>query len=434
MMRTPHGPKAIDVGVSRRAAERMVTSANRSDVPPLAGGASPQVLGIYVDEAFSISDVDGKQLIATDCAFFLFAFEVGRRFEGMVVFARVCRDGAAEHALPDEARLVALPYYRDLRQVQQVRRAFLGTLRAFWHGLQGVDVIWVFGPNPFAVVFVALALMRGRRVVLGIRQDSLEYFRARVGRRRLHPMLGLAWTLDRIWRLLARRLDATVVGAELARSYGPSAHDIIVSLVSSNEIARARPDRDWSGEITLLTVGRIDVEKDPFLTVELVARLQAAHPDRFRLVWVGHGPLEEPVRARIAELGLTARVDLRGYVAFGPPLLALYRTAHALVHVSLTEGVPQTIVEALACGTPVIASSVGGIPDLLRHGAAGLLVPPKRADALAGAVLRLSEDEALRRRLVAGGLAVARTRTLEGESERTARLLALAEHGPSRHR
>ncbi len=409
-----------------------VAKASRPVLAPVAGAASPEVLGIYVDDLFFVSEVEGEELISTDCAFFLFASEVGRRFAGTVVFARARADGTGEHTLPHGTRLIGLPYYRDLRRLRQVRRAFVGTLRAFWHGLEGVDIIWVFGPNPFSIVFVALALIRRRRVVLGIRQDSFEYFRTRVGRRRAHPTLAVAWTLDRLWRVLARRLHATVVGAQLARAYGPRALDITVSLISKDEIARALPNRDWRGEITLLTVGRIDVEKDPFLTVEVVARLQAAQPDRFRLVWLGRGPLEEPVRARIGELGLAGCVDLCGYIAFGPKLLALYRSAHALVHVSLTEGVPQTIVEALACGTPVVASSVGGIPDILDHGAAGLLVPPRRADAFAEAVLRVSEDEALRRRLVERGLALARARTLEDESERVARFLSRP-HRVDRH-
>ena len=61
---------------------------------------------------------------------------------------------------------------------------------------------------------------------------------------------------------------------------------------------------------------------------------------------------------------------------FGPKLLDLYRSAHIFVHVSLTEGVPATIIEALGSGTPVVATAVGSVPETLEHGGAGLLVPP----------------------------------------------------------
>ncbi len=400
---------------------------------PDADVALRNALGIYLDDVFFVDDSQRGTVISTDCAFALFAAEVGLQFHRTVIFGRARTDGTGAHTLAPGARLVGLPYYRDLRQLRRVVGTSIAAARAFWRGLDDVGTVWVFGPNPFSIVFVALALLRRRRVVLGIRQDGLEYFRARIGNGRVRPALAVAWTLDRLWRLFARRLDATVVGSELARAYGPRALAFTVSLVSKDDVVRTPPARDWSREITLLTVGRIDVEKDPFLTLELMARLEAAHPGRFHLVWLGRGPLEEVVRRRVDELGLSSRVDLRGYVPFGPELLALYRSAHVLVHVSLTEGIPQTVVEALACGTPVVASSVGGIPDILDRGAAGLLVPPRRVEALAEAVLRLTDDGGLRLRLVERGLAIADARTLEGESARAASFLARGERG-NRHR
>ena len=112
-----------------------------------------------------------------------------------------------------------------------------------------------------------------------------------------------------------------------------------------------------------------------------------------------------------------------GYVPFGPDLLGLYRDAHAFVHVSLTEGAPQVLVEALASGTPIVATDVGGVRAALDGGGAGLLVPPSDAEALAAAVLRLADDSALRSRLIAHGLELARTRTLEVEAARVADFL-----------
>jgi glycosyltransferase involved in cell wall biosynthesis len=182
-------------------------------------------------------------------------------------------------------------------------------------------------------------------------------------------------------------------------------------------------ERDWSGEIVLLTVGRIDAEKNPFLVVEALAELNRRRPGRFRLRWVGVGPLAEDVRRRAAEAGVGDRFELPGYMPFGPELLDLYRGAHAFVHVSLTEGVPQVLTEALASGTPIVATDVGGVAAALEDGAAGLLVPPDDEDALVEAVLRLADDAELRARLVERGLELARGRTLEAEAERVARFL-----------
>jgi glycosyltransferase involved in cell wall biosynthesis len=197
-----------------------------------------------------------------------------------------------------------------------------------------------------------------------------------------------------------------------------------VTLIRSDDVVPEIPARSGSAEIELLTVGRIDFEKNPLLLVEALARLERAQPDHFRLRWVGTGPLEEAVRARARELGVLDRLDLCGYVPYGPELLARYRRADIFVHVSLTEGVPQVLLEALACATAIVATDVGGVRESLDGGRAGLLVPPSDLDALVHAIQRAAGDERLRARLIERGLELARTTTIEGEAERVASFLA----------
>jgi glycosyltransferase involved in cell wall biosynthesis len=400
----------------------------------LANDRSSGTLGVYQDGPFRLFDSPEGPRIApdpVDAPFLHFVGEVAERFDSFVLFARVVASGDADPRLllPPDVRVVELPDYGNLRRLLAVSRASVRTSVSFWRGLAEVDTVWAFGPHPFELLLVVLARLRGKRVVLGVRQDTPAYFRSRLPSARWKPVLAGVRLLDGVHRLLARRLPATVVGEAAAARYESRRGRVLAmapSLVRAADVVPDPPDRDWRGTIELFTVGRIDAEKNPLLVVEAVAALERARPGVYRLRWAGVGPLADSVRRRADELGVGDRIELLGYIPFGPELLDLYRGAHALVHVSLTEGVPQVLVEALASGTPIVATDVGGVRAALEDGRAGLLVPPSNAEALAAAVLRLSDDEGLRSSLAARGLELARERTMEAEAERVASFLRSA--------
>jgi len=389
-------------------------------------------LGIYSDGPFRVLDCSNGLRLAPDPAdhpFLTFACAVGSRFDSTTIFARARRADQAEGwpILPEEVAFVELPYYESLTRLGALVRAIPGTIRGFWRGLRDVDVVWVLGPHPFAFLLVPLALARRRRVVLGVRQDSLAYYRSRLPSQRWRPALLAARAWDLGFRLLARRLPTIVVGPELAHQYGgprPSLLTTTVSLLRSADVASAPREADWTSEVSLLAVGRIDREKNPLLLVEALARLEHERQGRFRLVWAGTGPLVQDVLRRASDLGVANRIELLGFVPFGPELLERYRNAHAFVHVSLTEGVPATVIEALASGTPVVATAVGGVPAALDGGRAGILVPPSDLDALVAGILRVADERELRERLVRRGLELARGHTLERHTARIARFIS----------
>ena len=135
---------------------------------------------------------------------------------------------------------------------------------------------------------------------------------------------------------------------------------------------------DWSNEVVLLTVGRIEPEKNPLLLIEALSTLQRRGTGDYRLIWAGEGRLAETVRDAAATAGIGDRVELRGHVPFGPPLIELYRGAHAFVHVALTEGEPQVIHEAMGCGLPIVATDVGGVRNAPPGRRRRALGPPER--------------------------------------------------------
>ena len=148
--------------------------------------------------------------------------------------------------------------------------------------------------------------------------------------------------------------------------------------------------RAHPGPVTLLSVGRLRAPTDFVTLVRAMAGLEA------RLRIAGDGPDRPALEAEIDRLGLSDHVELLGTRDDVPELLA---SSDVFVLSSDSEGLPMSVLEAMAAGLPVIASAVGGVPEAVRDGETGALVPPGDSAALARALRRLVADPALRERL-----------------------------------
>ena len=391
-----------------------------------AGRSGGLRLGLFVDAAFRSAAGRvwcGEELLG----FGRFAGAVGERFESFTLIARGTGDAAATpFQMQEGARLHPLPHYGSLRDLAGVARAIPATIRELWRALGSVDLVWISASNPVGLILAALAFLRRRRVAILVRQDSMDYFRRRLPSRVWAPILAPLWLVDRIYRALGRRVPTTVVGEAIAAAYGaprPNVLQFTVGLMDASQIADSGRSGEWSEPVRLLTVGRVEQEKNPLLWVEALARLEAEAPGRFTATWAGAGRMRDAVRERAAESGLSDRVELPGFVPFGDELFALYEEADAFVHVSLTEGVPGVLIEAMAHGLPIVATDVGGIRGQTGDGDAALLVAPGDAEALAASIRRLDRDRPLRERLAAAGVERARKSALETQAGRVAAFL-----------
>jgi glycosyltransferase involved in cell wall biosynthesis len=357
-------------------------------------------------------------------AFVVFLQALGRGLERMVLVGRLDpRPGTSHYPLAEATELLGLPHYESLANPLAVARSLVVSLGRFWRLLDGVDTVWVLGPYPHSVALAVMTIARRRRLVLGVRQDMPAYVRSRrPDKRWMH--LG-ADVLEAVWKALARRYPVVVVGAELERKYSRARRllQTEIPLVSERDLATGEDvaGRSYDGELTVLTVGRIDTEKNPLLLADVLARL-LERGRSWRLVVCGDGPLRGALEQRFAELGLLDSVELRGYVPIDDGLLDLYRSSHAFLHVSLTEGFPQVLNEAFASRLPVVATAVGGVAAAA-DGAA-LLVEPRDAGAAARALERIAADADARERLVQAGCDRVRGGTLEAACARVLDFLA----------
>jgi glycosyltransferase involved in cell wall biosynthesis len=152
-------------------------------------------------------------------------------------------------------------------------------------------------------------------------------------------------------------------------------------------------------ERVVLAVGRLSYEKGHAHLI----RAAAAWRSKARLVIVGDGPERASLERMARDLGVSDAVTLAGTTSHVAPFYAL---ADVFVLPSLSEGSPNVLLEAMACGLPIVASRVGGVPEIAADGITALLGPPKDSDFIARAVDRLFAEPDLAARL---GAAARRT-------------------------
>ena len=188
---------------------------------------------------------------------------------------------------------------------------------------------------------------------------------------------------------------ADEVRASIQQLYGYPDPPLIPNGVPTDEYA---PDPDTRAQwrqahgiephaTVLVHVGRFAPPKNHALLVEVFAQVRADAP--LYLLLVGGGELEDAVREQVAGLGLESRVRFLGIRADVADIL---RASNVFVLSSRVEGNPLSVMEAMAAGLPVVSTVVGGVPELVRNGETGLLVPSEDAGALMRAVQALVDD------------------------------------------
>ena len=212
---------------------------------------------------------------------------------------------------------------------------------------------------------------------------------------------GIASALyKRAERMMRPLTTVTICVAESERVAGLAnrACDPERTIVIRNgvDVDVAVPTRGDGAEPTVVAVGRLQRPKDSITLARALGRVRAS----FSAVIVGEGPDRPRLEAEIRRLGLEQAVVLAGDRSDVADLLT---RADVFALSSTSEGLPLSILEAMAAALPVVASSVGGVPEAVEDGETGLLVPPRDPVRLAAALERLLVEPALRRRLGANG-------------------------------
>jgi glycosyltransferase involved in cell wall biosynthesis len=210
--------------------------------------------------------------------------------------------------------------------------------------------------------------------------------------------LAAHWT-DSIVTLTAREVDE-----HLERRIGrPGQYAVVPSGVPTEALRRAAPPRARAraqlglpaGAYVVAAVGRFVPIKGFDLLVAALSEV-AAHVPGAHVLLIGDGGERAALEAQARALGVADRLHITGKVT---DVIGALAAADVLAAPSRNEGMGRVLVEAMALGLPVVGARVGGIPDVILDGECGLLVPPDDPAALAGALVELGRDAALRAKL-----------------------------------
>ncbi|AGA26786.1 glycosyltransferase [Singulisphaera acidiphila] len=215
-------------------------------------------------------------------------------------------------------------------------------------------------------------------------------------------------------RLLLRRRDRVAgVGCEVRRGlidkegFSAGRVQVIYNGIDLSPYAGEAPDREVvrreigvaPGDLLVAHVARLEAIKDhgtAIRTLEQLIRIQG----NARLVIVGDGPEAGRIEAMIRDRGLEAHVRMLGHRLDVPKLL---RAADLALLTSVSEGIPLSLIEAMAAGLPVVSTRVGGVPEVVEEGRTGFLAPAGDSVTLAGHLALLAGDRDLRTRLGRAG-------------------------------
>jgi glycosyltransferase involved in cell wall biosynthesis len=265
---------------------------------------------------------------------------------------------------------------------------------ALWRSIGRADVVHVFANSGwawhlFAYPALLVGRLRGVPVIVNYRGGQADEFFARAPR----------WVLNAL-RHAAKRVTPSPFLLRVFAKHGLDA-EIIPNIIDTQRFHPREPRVAGTAPHVIVTRNLEPIYDIP-TAIRAFAAIRASHPGA-RLTVAGSGPQLDELQRFVTEMGLSQVVRFSGRID-NARIGELYADADLLLNPSTADNMPISILEALASGVPVVTTSAGGIPDLVRDGSTALIVPVGDADAMAAAALRLLSDPALAWRLRSAGV------------------------------
>lgn len=296
-------------------------------------------------------------------------------------------------------------------------------IRALWSETRRCELVHVMANSGwswhlYAVPAIWIARLRRVPVIVNYRGGEAAKFLARSG------------VLVRFsMRQAAKLIVPSGYLQEVFSVHGMPAQ-IVPNIVSLERFHPGPAGSGLSVAPRLLVARNLEAIYDNASAIVAFTKVLAAYPSA-RLTLAGTGPLEADLRRLANEMGVADSVYFPGRLGREAMANEL-RSSTVAINPSTVDNMPNSVLEALASGVPVVSTRVGGVPHIVEHGVTAILVPPSDPDAMASALLQVLADRALRAKLAAAGLAAAKRYSWDEIGPQWMRVYLSATTGASR--
>jgi len=386
---------------------------------------------------FNVSKIrrEQKRLYFSD-TFLLFALQIAKHFDNTGFFCvpfssqKGMSDDIKYHSIPQVPHNIDIiecrPYGSLFDFFKKLPVSLLMDFNKYRRTVKKADAVMLRLPAPSCTIAFPMARLYGKAIVTYYASDIRTVVMS--GSKYEGVMKPIARTAARmVFRLYKYFVDnsdsAIFLSRELMDMHNqPRSHYAFPSLVREEDVVFRKGAIGGKAETGLVYAGRLSHEKGIEYLVKAVSLLKREGVN-VRLTLCGTGPWRDRLESLAAETGTEDRVEFPGYIEDHESLGKIFLENDIFVLPSLSETTGKVMLEAMAKGMAIVATNIGGIPDVVTHGENGLLVREKSEEELARAIRSVIEDHELHRKLVHNGYEFAEKHTDKSQAEKIARII-----------
>ena len=303
-------------------------------------------------------------------------------------------DKSAEKPYKTDNHIHTIPLF-DVSYPSKIPLRFKALL-GYWRSkkridMMGLDVLYVHSPE------AAIPFLLGKKIAPVVYHqhgsfnpvENTDFNWAR------NELFKIVFSL--MWRFIYHQAQAIIAIDKICYNQsvtkgGDGKTYLVTNPVDTNKFKRdsglASKTRERYGfnsnDEIILFAGRLSRKKCVHVAIDAI-NMGRLNGKKWSLVIVGEGPLKEPLQHQVIDLGISDHVLFAGRIPYNE-MPSFYNMADLVVLPSIDEGVPMMLMESLACGTPVVATRVGGVPEIIRHGYNGILISEATAENVSAGI------------------------------------------------